>query len=390
MKSKKFGVVLACSFLFAGCQSSSHLVDFEKAEDASMLSEGEKRLWSQSNDAAIAIRRSGKLMPHESANQHINNIAHDLFPEFKNEIKIEIIKSPILNAFAFPNGRLYIHSGIIAAAENDSQLAAVVAHEVAHFTKRHSAKNRISAANTTSFIIFMNLMGIPLLGEFIGLSSIAGFSRDLEREADMEAITRMHASGYDITEAKKIFEFMASDALANEYESPWFFASHPDLLERIESFNEYALEVNGTQALDPTLQDKAKYKTTFSDVRKLALKEKLEIGHYSSLINEYEHYFGNSVYHDNTQELYYFANAYRMRNKKDDMQKANAVFQKYLENHKLNAKAYMHAGVVCLELNNLDCAKEHLEVANQISEGANGYIKMYLKKLAVKESTHEL
>jgi predicted Zn-dependent protease len=91
-------------------------------------------------------------------------MADQLFPEFKDEIELGIIKSPILNAFAFPNGQLFIHSGIIAIAQNDAQLAAVVAHEVAHFTKRHSAKSRISASNANSFIVFMNIMGIPLIG----------------------------------------------------------------------------------------------------------------------------------------------------------------------------------------------------------------------------------
>lgn len=390
MRLNKLGIAMCCALFIGGCQSSSHLVEFKNADEASNLSTGEKRLWSQSDDAVTVIRRSGKLLLDQDAELHINQMAQALFPEFKDEIKIEIIKSPILNAFAFPNGRLFIHSGIIAAAQNDSQLAAVVAHEVAHFTKRHSAKNRISAANTTSFIVFMNVMGIPLLGEFIGLSSIAGFSRDLEREADLEAIKRMGSAGYDISQAKHIFEFMASDAIANEYDAPWFFASHPDLLERIENFNQYEKSFGNAYVPNPVFQDNDRYESIFANVRSVALKEKLEIGHYSSLINEYEQHYTDSVYYDNSDELFYFANAYRLRNKPDDMDNAYRIFAAYFERHQDNPKAYMHAGVVCMELNKLSCAKEHLEKANQLSEGSNGYVKMYLKKLEVKESTNEL
>jgi len=389
MNRNKLTAFIACVCLLSGCQSSSHLVEFKSAHDAQQLSNGEKRLWSQSDDAVRTIARSGKLLKDNEATAHINSMAHQMYPEFKDEIEIEIVKTPILNAFAFPNGRLFIHSGIIAAAQNDSQLAAVVAHEVAHFTKRHSAKNRISAANATSFIVFMNVMGIPLLGEIIGVSSIAGFSRDLEREADMEAIVRMKKYGYDITDAKKIFEFMASDALANDYESPWFFASHPDLIERIESFDNYVMKQGDTAEVNPDYQNSESYRQIFKDVRKVAMEEKLEIGHFSSLINEYENFYLKSIYNQNSDELFYFANAYRLRDRKGDHEKALTIFDDYIQNHKDNPDAYMHAGVVCMDLGNFDCARERLLKAKEISQGSNGYINMYMKKLESMELKNE-
>jgi predicted Zn-dependent protease len=389
MRFTKIAIGLTSLCLLSACQSSKHLVDFKNTQESQNLSVGEKRIWSQSDDAVRILHRAGKIMQDDDATAHVNNIANKLYPEFKDIIEIEIVKTPILNAFAFPNGKLFIHSGIIAAAQNDSQLAAVVAHEIVHFTKRHSAKNRISAANTTSFVIFMNVMGIPLLGEFIGISSMAGFSRDLEREADMEAVARMRKAGFDIREAKKLFEFMAADSLANEYDSPWFFASHPDLIERIASFEEYSAKYADNTTVNPEYQDKATYKQTFNRVRHLAIQEKLEIGHYSSLINEYETFYADSIYNTNTQELYYFANAYRLRARKGDKEIAHTLFKNYFANHQDNASAFMHAGVVCMDIGDLDCARTYLETANSMSEQSSGYINMYLKKLESKELSNE-
>jgi predicted Zn-dependent protease len=285
---------------------------------------------------------------------------------------------------------LFIHSGIIAIAQNDAQLAAVVAHEVAHFTKRHSAKSRISASNANSFIVFMNIMGIPLIGEIIGISSIAGFSRDHEREADLEAISRMRAHGYDISEAQKIFEFMASDALANDYDSPWFFASHPNLLERIESFESYVRNHGAEVRVNPAYQDRAVYKNIFQNVRRVALSEKLEIGHFNSLINEYENFYEASIYSVNSEELFYFANAYRLRNLNGDKELSLVLFRRYIAKHQNNSKAYMLAGVVCMDLGKLECARDNLQRAKMMSRGSNGYINMYLKKLDKKEQQNEI
>ncbi|MGQ8364734.1 M48 family metallopeptidase [Glaciecola sp. 1036] len=381
--------VFALTVGLCACGSTSKLVEFEDASQTSNLTDGEKRLWSQSEDAVDMIRRSGKVLPGYTAKQHINNMAANLYPEFANEVSLEIVKTPILNAFAFPNGKIYVHSAIIAAAENDSQLAAVVAHEVAHFTKRHSAKNRISHAQATGFAVLMNLVGIPLLGEFIGASSIAGFSRDLEREADMEAIQRMQLAGYDIREAKKIFEFMASDALANDIEASWFFASHPDLLERIENFEQYVANNFDDDNINPIYNDKEVYKANFAEVRNFAISEKLELGHYNSLINEYETHFGNSVYKNNVGELSYFAQAYRMRKQEDDLETALSLYDTYFKHVENDHESLMHAGIVCMELNDNACARKYLEAANQAAEGKSGYVKMYLKKLNKKEVTSE-
>lgn len=378
---------LAIAASLVGCQSSSHLVEFSNNNQVvNQLSNGEKRLWSESVDFDDQLRRSGKVLRNKDAKVFLNDMLYKLYPEYQDVLNIEVVKTPILNAFALPNGSLYIHSAIIASAQNESELAAVVAHEAAHFSKRHSAKSRISASNATSFALFVNLMGIPFLGELIGISSMMGYSRDLEREADMAAIERMKIAGYDIHKAHKIFEYMASDSLANDIDSPVFFSSHPELQERIANFK--AFSQNSEFTYDQTTAS-PNFATAFSEVREYAIHEKLELGLYSSLINEYETTYLQGIYAQNIAEKYYFAEAYRLRNRDGDIAHAQRILEAYLLDHQDDHKAHLSMGIICLDLDDLTCSRKHLETAEKLKNGPSGYIGMYLKKLKQKENSNE-
>ncbi len=368
------------ALLLVSCQSTSHLVTIpDKTIEIQSLTEGEKRIWSMSEDAEIQIRKSGQLFKSANAKKALEEMLYKLFPEHKDNMRIAIIKRPILNAFAFPNGSIYIHTGIITAAQNESQLAAVVAHEGAHFLFRHGAKSRIHRQNMTNFALSLNLIGIPLIGELIGASSVFGYSRDLEREADLEGAKRMINAGYDINEAYKMFEFMASEAKANEIEEPFFFATHPKLLERIENFKKFAIE---NQTLNNTTdKNNNSYTTTFSVVNNYALHKKLELGRYSSLINEL--IINPDVWEKlhTVDDKIIYAEAYRLRGKKGDFSAARKLLEEIQTASPDNWKIYLSLGVMDLQESNFLEAKSNLLKAKDLTSDDNGYIAMYLNKI---------
>lgn len=80
--------------------------------------------------------------------------------------------------------------------------------------------------------------GIPGIGDLISLSSIYGYSKDLEREADAEGFQRLQAAGYDVSQAPVTFEFLLAEVEALEIDEPYFFSTHPALEERIKNFRE--------------------------------------------------------------------------------------------------------------------------------------------------------
>ncbi|MDQ3030228.1 MAG: M48 family metallopeptidase [Actinomycetota bacterium] len=153
-----------------------------------------------------------------------------------------------LNAFALPGGPVWINRGILSAAKNESQVAGVLAHEIAHVARRHSAQQ------LTKGTVANGLMG--LLGAFIGDRGGAGaaaaqvaagvtansfmlkFSRDDEREADREGVQILQRAGYD---PRGVLEFMQILA-AQQGRSPGavaqFLSTHPAPASRVQELQQ--------------------------------------------------------------------------------------------------------------------------------------------------------
>ena len=148
-----------------------------------------------------------------------------------------------LNAFALPGGPVWVHRGVLHAAATESQLAGVVAHEIAHIAQRHAA-NRLTAATLTN-------MGLGLLGAMLGNSggaataqSAAGvvangaflkFSRDDEREADKVGLAMMVRAGWSGHGMVELFETLRREEKRDPTSVEVFFSSHPSPQDRIQS-----------------------------------------------------------------------------------------------------------------------------------------------------------
>ena len=147
-----------------------------------------------------------------------------------------------INAFALPGGPIWLHRGVIHAATNESQVAGVLAHEVAHIAERHAAGQLTKG-------ILANL-GLGLLGAFLGNSggadaaqAAAGlltngmflkFSRDDERDADRVGLQLLRRAGWDGRGMVELFEILQREAQSNPSSVEIFFSSHPAPQDRIE------------------------------------------------------------------------------------------------------------------------------------------------------------
>jgi predicted Zn-dependent protease len=154
-----------------------------------------------------------------------------------------------VNAFALPGGFVYINRGVIAAAENECELAGVMAHEISHVVARHSVEQIQRAQN-------MNL-GLGILGAVLGRGAGAGtgagvdmarlgaelaangmfmkFSRKAEKEADQLGATTMYDAGFDPRGMITFFERLNQLRRREPNRLEAFFSSHPNLNDRVEN-----------------------------------------------------------------------------------------------------------------------------------------------------------
>src|SRR5919112_1504902 len=115
--------------------------------------------------------------------------------------QVTILNSPVVNAFALPNGRLYVTHGLLALANDTSELAAVLSHEIAHVTLRHaSQRNELQARSTLIKRVTENVLNDAeqaAVEQSEARSNLASFSRSQELEADRTGVRVLARAGFD-------------------------------------------------------------------------------------------------------------------------------------------------------------------------------------------------
>jgi len=158
------------------------------------------------------------------------------------EYHFNVVEDDELNAFALPAGYVYIHTGVILAAENVSELAGVIAHEVGHVVERHVARNYNRQRNTglvynvlavaaSIFVGGYAASGGQLLGQLAAVAYVNRFTREAEMEADSFAVAVLPRAGYD---PNGLVTFFAKLETKSGAHVPTFLSSHPPTPERME------------------------------------------------------------------------------------------------------------------------------------------------------------
>jgi beta-barrel assembly-enhancing protease len=191
---------------------------------------------------AAEVDQQAKFITDPAITEYVNRIGQNIVlrSDAKIPFTIKIIDSPDVNAFALPGGHLYVNSGLILAADNEAEVAGVMAHEIAHVTARHGVEQ---ASKGT----LLQYLSIPLI--FVGgvpglivqnLANIAvpltylRFSRGAEEEADRLGLQYMWAAGYDPTAMLTFFEKLKSKEKKDPGTLAKVFSTHPATGKRID------------------------------------------------------------------------------------------------------------------------------------------------------------
>ncbi len=190
---------------------------------------------------ALEVEQSAKMIDDEMVTEYVNRVGQNivLHSDAKIPFTIKVIDSDEVNAFALPGGFFFVNKGLILAADNESELAGVMAHEIAHVAARHAMEN----AGKGQFIGYGILAGIIFTGGIAGtiLQNTAGiaqalaffkFSRGAEEEADKLGVQYMYAAGYDPTGMASMFEKLASQNRKKASTLSKLFSTHPQSIER--------------------------------------------------------------------------------------------------------------------------------------------------------------
>ncbi|HLI83989.1 MAG TPA: M48 family metalloprotease [Bryobacteraceae bacterium] len=192
---------------------------------------------------AEEVQRQSKIVDDPLVSEYVNRLGQNLVrnSDAKVPFTFQVIDSDVPNAFALPGGYVFVNTGLVEFAEEEDELAAAMAHEIAHVAARHmtreSTRAQLANAGLLSAGILFGGWGGLAMGQGAKLAMPIGFlalSRADEAEADHLGIEYLYATGYDPTAMISILEKL--DALAHRQPAgaSRLFSTHPSDTGRIQ------------------------------------------------------------------------------------------------------------------------------------------------------------
>jgi predicted Zn-dependent protease len=237
-------------WLLAVCLLSlAAVVTAQNPEEPFRFGKFDLELLEQAKILDKKLDEHGLVYRDKEMNAYLDRIGRSLLKgedQLENVVwQFRILRNPTVNAFASPNGSIYIFTGLMARMENEEQVAAILSHEIIHVRNRHtyngyrSYRKKALAANiigaATSFIGFGE---IGMAASYILAISVIGYSRELEKEADLEGARMMLASPYEAKAMVAAFECLLHPYDVDLYGEP-FYGDHPKIKDRIAYVNEF-------------------------------------------------------------------------------------------------------------------------------------------------------
>lgn len=243
---RRRAALAALALVLAGCASTTLAPvgrsGFQHEAD-------ERRIWTRVEEEQRRLDTSGLVHADPALEAYLGRVLSRVrpkdLPPGALSFEIRVLKNPLLNAFAFPNGAIYVHTGILARLDNEAQLATLLAHELTHATHRHAVARFRDIQNKAAFATTLGVVAAPfgligavvnLLGTVGTIASVYGYSQEQEAEADRVGLGLVVAAGYDPREAPKVFEHLKRWVEDEKKPEPFVFGTHPKLEERLESY----------------------------------------------------------------------------------------------------------------------------------------------------------
>lgn len=267
-------ITVAVLLAFCASCATTRLPPISDAADQFEPLNDERQLWERAREEEAKLAKNVTLYPDPLLEGYLDGIVARLNPPGMAanpdvRYRVFVVEDPTLNAFAYPHGSLYVHTGLLARMESEDQLATVLAHEMTHVENRHmlrydrSARNKQigwSIAAVAATVVIASEQGdalesghwgkaatIGVVGSIVVglglqlaiLASVNGYGRDLEYEADQGAFAKMAAAGYDPGQAPGVYEALLAEYGDSSGAEVFFFGSHPQLAERVENAEQW-------------------------------------------------------------------------------------------------------------------------------------------------------
>jgi predicted Zn-dependent protease len=356
-----------------------------------IIQEDERALWLRAEEEQALLEGGGIIYEDQGLEDYLNQIARKLQPPGVQEtfhFRIRIIKDPYLNAFAFPNGVIYIHTGLLARLDNEAQLAAVLAHETTHCTRRHTLRAFRGLKNHKAVLASQKQGTAPygLAGDLLvrlgtagSMAAMSGYSEKFETEADLVGLELMSDAGYEPSEALKLFEHLKDEVVTQDIREPFSFGMHRRLQRRVENCRDFLKRLKRDKG-----QGIKESEIFLETIQKIVLYNAfldLKAGRFSAAQRGAEKYL--RIREDDARAYFLLGEIFRQRGEADDSIKAKAFYEKAISLDSSYADPHKAIGLIYFKEGKWMLAKRSFESYLALSPHSpdRAYLQGYLEKM---------
>ncbi len=213
------------------------------------------------------LRRDADFLDDPEVTYYVQDLGNRLIaasPDTTLDVEFFMVKDPSINAFAMIGGYIGVNSGLLLAAQSESEVASVLGHELGHLIQKHlarsvSADKKISMATLALALACLLAahsnsqltQGCAIVGSAVPVAQQLAYSRDFEREADRVGFDILQKGGFDVSAMPLFFERLQRAGRIYESNAPVYVRTHPLTTERIADVRNRAQGVPYHQHVDP-------------------------------------------------------------------------------------------------------------------------------------------
>jgi predicted Zn-dependent protease len=347
----------------------------------------EKGIWIELDDYERQIRNSALLVRDKEINSYVRNAACRVAGDYCNDLRVYIIRNPHFNASMTANGVMQVWTGLLVRVSGEDELAAILGHELAHYTQLHtlermrSLKNSMNAGTIFDFGLAL-LTGVSLpAGQFAAVLNVLAFSREQEQEADLLGIKFMAEAGYDPSASIRVWQTVIEEeenAAVKSREPGIFSKTHPGADERVEMLESFVREHYLNLTPDPAGQQK--HVDILNRYYMMLMEDQLDTNRYGrteAILRDHQ-----AIGVDGNLINFFRGEMYRQRNLEGDFEKAKKSYKLATQGDKPVTEAYRNLGYIHLKERSLPEARHYfrkfLEVQPEADDRA--MIEYYLQE----------
>ena len=375
-------------FLLLVCACA--VADKRPVSDGLLVNDDEKALWQQALEEQKILNSSAMIHRDSQLEEYLNTIVRRLQPRDlppKLAFKIVVVRDPYFNAFAFPNGVIYIHTGMLARMDNEAQLAALLAHEMSHSIHRHTLRAYRRMKDNPGFMASLQdtlarLGMVEELARFLGMTgsmaAVTGYARELELEADVAGLDYLIAAGYDPYQVLHLFEHLKKDIEAEQIKEPYFFGSHPKLQARIDNVT-HLLQTKYTH-IRGGAQNTEIFSSEVSPVVLENARLELRSGRFAAARRSVEKYL--RLHPRDARAHYLMGEIFRQRGAGQDAKRALTHYQKAITFDSSYAEPHKAIGLIHYKKGQRVLARKYFESCLMLAPDTpdKAYIQGYIKQ----------